>query len=433
MDQIQSVLDFIDAGVSPWHAASEAADRLQRAGYRRLEECAPWDLAPGGRYYTTRNGSAVLAFRLPKVCRIDGWRMVLSHGDTPSWRVKNLDLKQGVYRKLETEGYGGMIMGSWLDRPLTVAGRVVIRTPDGLETRLVCPDQDLLVIPSVAIHFDRSANEGHKWDPQVDLQPLYGPDGCRSLRDLIAAEAGLYQQTEILSWDLSLSPRQKAVRVGPAGEYFMSPRIDDLECAGSSLLAFLESESEENVLAVWGMLDNEEVGSSTRQGAQGSFLPDTLSRIWDALGLSRQSYWQAAANSLILSADNGHAVHPNHPEKSDPENGPVLNGGVVVKVNASQKYTTDAVSAALFAEICRRAEVPLQRFANRADMPGGSTLGNLQGHTVSSPMLDIGLAQLAMHSAVETAGTEDIGHFCRAVRAFYQSSFRFVGDGVCRM
>ena len=433
MDRIQSVFDFINAGVSPWHAAAEAADRLQAAGYCCLQECAPWDLVPGGRYYTTRNGSAVLAFRLPKAGRIDGWRMVLSHGDAPSWRVKNLDLRQGAYSKLETEGYGGMIMGSWLDRPLTVAGRVVVRTPGGIETRLVCPDQDLLVIPSVAIHFDRSTNDGRKWNPQVDLQPLYGTENSSSLRELLASEAGLFQATDILSWDLSLTPRQKAVRVGPAGEFFMSPRIDDLECAGSSLLAFLELEAEEDVLAVWGMLDSEEVGSSTRQGAQGSFLPDTLSRIWDALGLSRQSYYQAAANSLILSADNGHAVHPNHPEKSDPENGPVLNGGVVVKVNASQKYTTDAVSAALFGEICRQAEVPLQRFANRADMPGGSTLGNLQGHTVSSPMLDIGLAQLAMHSAVETAGTEDIGHFCRAVRAFYQSTFHFSRGGACRM
>ena len=206
-----------------------------------------------------------------------------------------------------------------------------------------------------------------------------------------------------------------------------------MECACTTLTAFLEAETETDAGLVWGMLDNEEVGSSSRQGAQGTFLADTLARILETLGQSRSDGWRAAASSLVLSADNGHAVHPNHPEKSDPENGPVMNGGVVVKINASQKYTTDAVSAALFGEICRRVGVPVQRFANRADMPGGSTLGNLQGHSLSAPMLDIGLAQLAMHSAVETAGVEDIGYMIRAVRSFYQTPFVCTGDGSYRI
>ncbi|MEF2794837.1 MAG: M18 family aminopeptidase, partial [Hydrogeniiclostridium sp.] len=346
MDEIQSIFSFLNAGVSPWHAAAEAGRRLTEAGYERLDESQPWSLVPGGKYYVTRNGSAVLAFRLPHT-PVASMRIALSHSDAPTWRIKNAGVEKAGCIRLEMEGYGGMIMSSWLDRPLTAAGRVVVRTENGVEARLVYADQDLLVIPSLAIHFDRGVNEGRKWDPQVDLQPVYGPAGCRPFPELLASEAGGCAVEDILAWDLCLVPRQRAVRVGPAGEFFMSPRIDDLECAGTTLAAFLEAGDGADAALVWGMLDNEEVGSSSRQGAQGTFLSDTLDRIFESLGQSRSDRCRAEAASLVLSADNGHAVHPNHPEKSDPENGPVMNGGVVVKVNASQKYTTDAVSAAL--------------------------------------------------------------------------------------
>ena len=428
MVYVRTVFDFLDAGVSPWHAAAEAVRRLEAAGYARLEEHAPWALEKGGRYYVARNGSAVIAFRLPEG-DLAGWRVALSHSDSPTWRVKNADVAQGDYVKLETEGYGGMIMSSWLDRPLTVAGRAVVRTSGGVASRLIYIDRDLLVIPSVAIHYQRNANDGRKWDPQVDLQPLYGPAGCRSLEDLIVGEASVCPRSDVLSWDLDLAVRQKAVAIGPGGEYFMSPRIDDLECAATTLQGFLEAAPLADAAPVWGMLDNEEVGSSSRQGAQSTFLSDVLHRILLSMDLPSQAWWTCAANSLVLSADNGHAVHPNAPEKSDPQNAPRMNGGVVIKYNASQKYTTDALSAALFQEICRRAEIPTQRLANRADMPGGSTLGNLQSHSFSAPMLDIGLAQLAMHSAVETAGTKDIGHMVRAAGAFYAAPLRCLSDG----
>lgn len=431
MDEIQSVLDFLKAGVSPWHAAAESCRRLGEAGYERLSETEPWTLCPGGKYYTTRNGSAVLAFRIPEEPAA-ALRIALSHSDVPTWRVKNAGIEKAGCVKLQTEGYGGMIMSSWLDRPLTVAGRIVVKNGDRMETRLVYADQDLLVIPSVAIHFDRGVNDGRKWDPQIDLQPVYGPAGCRPFADLLASEAGGIAPEDILTWDLCLAPRQKPVRIGPAGEFFMSPRIDDLECAGTTLLAFLESAGEGGALPVWGMLDNEEVGSSSRQGAQGTFLADTLARVFEALGMTTSERLRVEAASLVLSADNGHAVHPNHPEKSDPENGPLLNGGVVIKHNANQKYTTDALTCAVFEAICRRAGVPVQHFANRADMPGGSTLGNLQGHSLSAPMLDIGLPQLAMHSAVETAGVEDAVYMIRAVRSFYQTRFVLDGEGGCR-
>lgn len=428
MEQLQSVFEFLNQGVSPWHAVAEAAARLEQAGYLRLEECRDWTLEAGKGYYVTRNGSAVLAFRIPEG-PVEGWRIALAHSDSPTWRVKNTAVEKAGYTKLETEGYGGMLMGTWLDRPLTVAGRAVVQTARGLESRLVYVDRDLLVIPSVAIHFDREANNGRKWDPQVDLQPLYGPKDCKPLGDLIAQAAQVSGDERVLTWDLCLTTRQKAVPIGPEGEYFMSPRIDDLECAATTLLGFLAGAAPEGIVPVWGMLDNEEVGSSSRQGAQGTFLADVLSRILAGTGSTGRP-WQAAANSLILSADNGHGIHPNHPELSDPENRPALNGGVVLKVNASQKYTTDAVSAALFTRICQRAGVPVQRFANRADMPGGSTLGNLQGHSVSAPMLDIGLAQLAMHSAVETAGCADVAHMVKAVTAFYSARLRCLSDGV---
>ncbi|MBU5434275.1 M18 family aminopeptidase [Pseudoflavonifractor sp. MSJ-37] len=432
--QTQSIFDFLDAGVSPWHAAAESVRRLEAAGYVRLEETDRWRIAPGGRYYVTRNGSAVAAFRVPEGA-VEGWRIALSHSDAPTWRIKNSGVEQAPSGcvKLETEGYGGMLMGTWLDRPLGVAGRAVVRTKEGLSSRTVHLDRDLLVIPSVAIHFDRGVNEGRRWDPQTDLQPLWGQIGCPPLEDLIAAELGVARE-DLMTWDLELVTRQKAALIGPEGEFFLSPRIDDLECAGTTLEGFLQAGSTpDGTLVLWGMLDNEEVGSSSRQGAEGTFLMDTLERLLHALGQGREDLRRCAANGLVLSADNGHAVHPDHPEKSDPQNGPKLNGGVVVKINASQKYTTDAVSAALFGEICRRAGVPIQRFANRADMPGGSTLGNLQGHSLSSPMLDIGLAQLAMHSAVETAGTADIGHMIRAVRAFCETPFQCVDDGQYRI
>ena len=428
MGYVRTVFDFIDAGVSPWHAAAEAVRRLEQEGFVRLEESASWDLLRGGKYYVTRNGSSVIAFRIPDGA-LDGWRIALSHSDSPTWRIKNTGVAQSGYVKLETEGYGGMLMSTWLDRPLGVAGRAVIRTPSGIATRLIHIDQDLLTIPSLAIHYHRDANSGYKWDPQTDLQPLYGPAGCRPLEDLIMGEASVCPRSDVLSWDLNLTVRQKAVTIGPNGEYFMSPRIDDLECAAATLTGFLAAPPLASAAPVWGMLDNEEVGSSSRQGAEGTFLSDVLERILFSLDCPAQTRWTAAANSLVLSADNGHAIHPNRPDKSDPHNAPSMNGGVVIKYNASQKYTTDAVSAALFEEICRGAEVPTQRLANRADLPGGSTLGNLQSHSFSAPMLDIGLAQLAMHSAVETAGTYDIDHMVRAVSAFYGTSLRCLSDG----
>ena len=361
---------------------------------------------------------------------IGGWRLTASHSDSPTWRVKNDRVENDGCCRLNVEGYGGMNMASWLDRPLTVAGRALLRTEDGVVSRNVYLDRDLLVIPSLAIHMDREVNKGHHYNPQVDLQPLWGSAGCRSLTALLAEELGVAEQ-DILDRDLVLAPRQQASRLGPDGELFVSPRIDDLASAAVTLKAFLEAapHTDDACAPVWAMLDNEEVGSGTRQGAASSFLRDTLDRIYDAIPHSAQGQQRAFANSFLLSADNAHAAHPAFPGKADAANPVRLGGGVVLKYNASQKYTTTGLTGGVFREICRRAGVPVQVFANRADMPGGSTLGNLQSLTLPIPMADIGLPQLAMHAAVETAAVADLQAMTEAVTAFYRVHLRCLGDG----
>ena len=427
----QRLFEFLQAGVTPWHAVAEAARWLEAAGYTRLEEVAYWNLEPGGRYYVTRNGSSIVAWRVPDHA-IGGWRMSIAHSDNPGWRIKPAKSTSAGCERLPVEGYGGMIMPTWLDRPLGVAGRVMVRSRDGLETRLVNIDRPVAVIPSLCIHFDRSSNNGHAYNPQVDMQPLYGPEGCRPLSDLVAEQLGVKQE-DILSSELMLVTLQQPVCAGADGEYYISPRIDDLGCAATTLMGFLDADAvtDSACAPVWAMLDNEEVGSSTRQGAQSHFLRDLLDRILDAVPHSGQAMPRALANSFCLSADNAHATHPNFPEKSDPASPIRLGGGVVIKYNASQKYSTNAYSGAVFGEICRLAGVPTQRFANRADVPGGSTLGNLQANTVPVPTADIGLPQLAMHSAVETAACADADAMRRAVSAFYKAHIRATGDGRC--
>ena len=423
------LVEFLQESVTPFHAAATAESWLRAAGYTRLEEADYWNLEPGKGYYTTRNGSSVVAWRVPQHA-IGGWRIVASHSDSPSWKVKNDRVENDGCRRLSVEGYGGMIMPTWLDRPLTVGGRVIVKTEDGIESRLVCIDRDLLVIPSLAIHFQRDVNKGHTYNPQIDMQPLWGPADSRTLTDLVAEELGV-DPADILDTDLQLVTRQTPTQIGPDGEFFMAPRIDDLECAATTLLGFLDAaaETDSACAPVWAMLDNEEVGSSSRMGAESSYLRDVLDRIIEAVPHSGQAMPRALANSFMLSADNAHATHPNFPQKSDPCAPVRLGGGVVLKYNASQKYTTNAVSGAVFRAVCQKAGVPVQVFTNRADEAGGSTLGNLQSHTLPIPMADIGLAQLAMHSAVETASVADAEAMTKAVAAFYRVHLRALGDG----
>ena len=427
---IDDLFEFLQEGVTPYHAAATAAAWLDAAGFTRLEEADSWNLEPGKGYYILRNGSAVVAWRIPAHA-IGGWRITASHSDAPGWKIKSDAVTNDGCRRLSVEGYGGMNMASWLDRPLTVAGRVLVRTADGVETRLVHFDRDLLVIPSLAIHMQRNVNKGHEYNPQIDMQPLWGPEAGRTLTDLLCEELGV-EEKDILDRDLQLVTRQAPTQIGPDGEYFMAPRIDDLECAATTLLGFIDASAETDSACapVWAMLDNEEVGSSSRQGAQSSFLRDVLDRILESIPHSAQMEHRALANSFLLSADNGHATHPNFPAKSDPAAPVRLGGGVLLKYNASQKYTTNALSGGIFRAICEKAGVKVQTFSNRADEAGGSTLGNLQSHSLPIPMADIGLPQLAMHSAVETAAVSDAEAMVQAVAAFYRVHLRALGDGV---
>ena len=327
--------------------------------------------------------------------------------------------------KLNTEKYGGMILSTWLDRALSVAGRVAVRDEKTgkIMTKLVNIDKDLLVIPNVAIHMNREMNKGVEYNPQTDMLPLFADKteskGRSSLQNMAAKAAGVKAE-DILGQDLFLYVRERGRLLGEYGEFVLSPKLDDLQCVYAAIKAFTESTSEDYI-NVCTIFDNEEVGSGTRQGADSTFLEDTLRRIAGGLSESEDRYLQWVADSFMISADNAHAVHPNHPEKADPTNRPYLNGGIVIKYHGSQKYTTDAVSAAYMKNLCRQAEVPYQTYANRSDILGGSTLGNISTAHVSVACVDIGLPQLAMHSAVETAGLKDTAYAVKALRVFFSA------------
>ena len=416
----RKLMDFLDASVSVYHAAAYLTDTLEQAGYTRLSEGENWNLTAGGKYYLTRGGTAVLAFRVPETTP-KGFLMTASHSDRPTFKVKENGELTGKYTRLATEKYGGMLMAPWLDRPLSIAGRVLVETENGVQSRLVDIDRDLMMIPNVAIHMNRQANEGYKWNPAVDTLPLLGgADAAGKLNDLLEEEAG----GKILGHDLYLYIRQKATVWGMDEEYISSAALDDLQCAWSCTQGFLNAE-DGNSIPVLCVFDSEEVGSSSVQGAASKLLETSLSRICAGLGLDEQVM---LSNSFMISADNAHAVHPNHPEFADANNAPVVNGGVVLKFNANLRYSTDGVSAAIFRKICQKADVKVQTYCNRADIPGGSTLGNISLSHVSVPTADIGLPQLAMHSCYETAGVQDAIDLENAMAVYYAGSLEIAGD-----
>ena len=429
MDTVQKLFRFLDESPTCYHAAANAKAALTAAGAVELRESEQWKLEKGTLYVVERGDSALVAFRVPEG-PFHGFLMAAAHSDSPTFKVRETAeaASAGNTLRLSVEPYGGGVWRGWLDRPLSVAGRVVIRQGDRLVSRLVNIDRDLLVIPSVAIHMDRSVNKGAELNPAVDLLPLLG---CGkepgAFRKLIAEAAGVREE-HLLSTELFLYPRTKAVQTGLNGEFIVSPRLDDLQCVFGCLEGFLAAKPGGS-LPVLAVFNNEEVGSNTRQGADSTFLTDVLERIADGCGLSREEWRAAVANSFMVSADNAHAIHPAHPEYADQGEFPVLGGGVVIKYNANQRYTTDTVSAAVFQGICQRADVPVQRYSNRADLPGGSTLGNISTAHFSVPTVDIGLPQLAMHSVCETAGAADTAYLIRAMTAYFSASFHYDSDG----
>ena len=421
----EKLLKFIDASPSCFHAVKNICVMLEDAGCIRLLENETWALEKGKRYFTTRNGSSVLAFSVPE--NYNGMQIVSAHSDSPTFRVKSGAeiIVEGHYKKLNTEGYGGMILSTWFDRPLSLAGRAVVRTESGVKSVLLNIDRDLCIIPSLAIHMTRGMAD-HKLNPQVDLLPLLGGENA-DYNALIAEEAGVKKE-DVISSDMFLYPRQHGVVFGMENEFIASPRLDDLQCAFSATEAFLNAENKEKLL-ISAVFDNEEVGSLTKQGADSTFLTDTVRRIASALNIPEAEWLRKMPDSFMLSADNAHAVHPNYTEKCDQTNRCYLNGGIVIKYNANQRYTTDAVSGAVFQAICQEAGGPVQRYSNRADLPGGSTLGNISTAHLSVPTVDIGLPQLAMHSVCETAGAADTDYLVKAMTAYFSRDFHRDRDG----
>lgn len=412
-EQIQSLRNFLNRSPSPYHAVSILTHWLDDAGFHPLNETDDWELVPGGCYYLCRGGSAVIAFRIPGQ-QPKGYRISASHCDRPCFKLKESFELSGTYTRLAVEKYGGMIIHSWLDRPLSVAGRVFVDTPNGIVSRLIDLDRDVAMIPNVAIHMDRKVNEGKHWNPAVDTLPLIGSaDAAGKLQALLEEAAG----GPILGHDLYLYLREDARVWGLDEEFISSAALDDLYCVFGCTHGFLNAKSGPDVQVLC-VFDSEEVGSCSSQGADSNLLEGTLERISRCMDYDHR---RMLAGSFMVSADNAHAVHPNHPELSDPTNAPKINGGVVIKFNASQRYTTDGLSAAVFRKICQSAQVPVQSYYNRADLQGGATLGFVSLTHVSIPSVDIGLAQLAMHSCYETAGVKDADYLQQAMTAYYRA------------
>lgn len=416
---IEEFLEFVNQSPTCYHAVSNLEMELKKAGFMKLSEGEIWKLEPGGSYYTVRNDSSLIAFRMPRQ-DYQGFHIVAAHSDSPCFKLKESPeiTVEDHYVKMNVEKYGGMIMSTWMDRPLSVAGRIVIKNQDALLTKLVNIQKDLLIIPNVAIHMNKDMNKGIEYNAQIDMLPLLcDTTDSTTLMEMIASMEGI-QKEQILGSDLFLYAREKGRMLGLNQDYIASGRLDDLECAYTGIKSLIESRPEQ-YLTICAVFDNEEVGSRTRQGADSSLLEDAINRIMLGSNKERQDLYCMIDHSFMISADNAHAVHPNHPEKSDPTNRPYLNDGIVIKYQGNQNYATDAGSAAKMKALCTKAEVPYQTYANRSDQPGGSTLGNISTSHMSISTVDIGLAQLAMHSSYETAGSKDIGYLRKVLQTFF--------------
>ena len=426
----EELIDFIKNSPTAFHAIDNISKRLKENGYEELLEGRRWDIKAGGKYFVTRNSSSIIALNIGTKLDNYSFNVAASHSDSPTFKVKeNAEIEvRGKYTKLNTEGYGGMLCSTWFDRPLSIAGRVLVKEDDTYVTKLVDIDRDLVMIPNVAIHMNRKINDGYAYNKQVDMLPLFGGSESKpgDFNKLIAEKLGVEEET-IYGSDLYLYNRMAPSIWGANEEFISSPKLDDLQCAFTSLEGFLKGSNEQSI-NVFACFDNEEVGSGTKQGAESTFLADVLQRVNTGLGKEQEDYYRALASSFMLSADNAHAVHPNHPEKTDVNNCVYMNEGIVVKSHAGQKYTRYAVSIAIFKGFGEKANVPVQFFANRSDAAGGSTLGNIAMSQVSMNGVDIGLPQLAMHSSYETAGIKDTYYMVKVMEEFFNSHIEQVNQ-----
>lgn len=427
--QVESLMQFLDKSPCNFYAVANVAEMLDNAGFSPLDASQHWELERGGKYYVTKNGSAIFAFRVGDAEAWSGYKIISAHSDSPGFRIKpNAEMTgDGGIVRLNTEVYGGPILYTWFDRPLSVAGRVILRSDDPLHPRtaLVNFHRPILTIPHLAIHFNRNVNDGNKLSKQKDMLPVIGRvneplEADNFMLGIVARELGV-EMKDILDFDLTLYDVTPAMTVGYNNEFITSGRIDDLSMVHAAVTALIaECDTPSAMTRVAAIFDNEETGSGTKQGAASPVLYNILSRINDALGGDNETLLRAIANSFMVSADNAHGVHPNYVEKHDPTNHPVLGGGPVIKINANCKYMTDADSAAVFRTICEDAGVPYQYFVNHSDVAGGSTLGNILTSQIDLRGVDMGAAQWAMHSVRETASARDHAYIIKAFTQFYK-------------
>ena len=418
---MKELIEFLNQSYTCYHAIKNIETKLQKNGFIKLMEKDEWQLEKGHQYYIIRNSSSIVAFKIPQQLETVGFHIVASHSDSPSYKLKPhptiKDIKN-KYTKLNTEGYGGMIAYSWFDRPLGIAGRIFVESENKIKEILVNLDETI-VIPSLAIHFNRT--QENNFNPQIDMLRLLGSSD-QSFEEVLLKYT---KQNNILSTDLFLYNKEEAQIVGSKKEYLFSSRLDDLECAYICVDSLIKAKNQN--IAVCAVLNNEEVGSVAANAADSSFVQDVLERIASSFQLD---FKILLANSLLVSADNAHAVHPNHPEKSDLTNMVYMNEGIVIKHQAGLKYTTDGLSEAIFKKMCKDLGILYQDYTNRSDQRGGSTLGAILQSHISIPSIDIGLAQLAMHSTVELAGVKDIEYMLRALIKYYESKVMINEDEI---
>ncbi|WP_434303873.1 M18 family aminopeptidase [Clostridium botulinum] len=423
----QNLLNFIYDSPSPFHVVNNIKSILDSNHYEELKDSEKWNLVKGGKYYTIKNQSAIISFCIGnKEIEDCGIRIVGAHTDSPTFKIKpNPQIfSKGDYIKLNTEVYGGPILNTWMDRPLSLAGRVTVRgkNPFNPEIKLVNVKRPILIIPNLAIHMNRSVNQGYELNKQKDMLPILGLineklEDKDYLLNILCKELDV-KKSDILDFELLLYEFEKGCVIGIDNEFISSPRLDDLSMVHAGLKALVETDiGDSSQMLV--CFDNEEVGSFTKQGADSPLLSSVIERIVLGVGKDREDYFRTLSKSFIISCDSAHAVHPNREEKADPTNKPIINQGPVIKINSNQSYTSDAYSTSVYEEICNLAKVPVQKFVNRSDERGGSTIGPISSTHVNIDSVDVGTALLAMHSVRELGGVKDQVYMIESLKKFY--------------
>lgn len=425
MSYVQRLINDMNQSPCSYFVVDTIAKQLDAAGYIELKEYERWVLQEGCNYYVKRNQSSIISFKMGSELKKGfHFQVAASHADSPTYKLKDKPevTAKGNYTKFSVEGYGGMIASSWVDRPLSIAGRVLVRNGNKMEHRLLNVDQDLLMIPNMAIHVNNTVNKGFEYKASTDLQPIISVgDISENCYEKILAETLNVKVEDIMARDIVLYNRAKVNQWGWEKEFISGPRIDNQFSAFTTLYAFMDAKVPNHQINIHCVFDNEEIGSTSKQGAKSTFLRDVIKRIGSQLEGNEEDIRCAIAKSFMVSCDNAHAIHPGHPERADAVDYICMNQGPAIKHHANQRYSTDAFSAAIIREVCQRANVPYQEYSNHPDMPSGGTLGILSSEKVSMHTVDIGTAQLAMHSSYETAGAKDVDYMVQALTAYYQS------------